>query len=69
MYQLLAVEPVHTPMPTSCAGQVEEALVHYGENKFDIPLPTFGDMYREQITSPFFVFQIFCVLVCRVLCV
>jgi hypothetical protein len=43
--------------------QVEQTLAHYGENKFDIPLPTFGDMYKEQITSPFFVFQMFCILV------
>ena len=39
-------------------------MEHYGENKFDIPLPSFGDMYQEQITAPFFVFQIFCVAVC-----
>lgn len=44
--------------------QVDKMLDHYGENKFDIPLPTFGDMYKEQITSPFFVFQMFCILVC-----
>ncbi|KNC74942.1 hypothetical protein SARC_12523, partial [Sphaeroforma arctica JP610] len=25
-------------------------------------MPTFGEMYKEQIMSPFFSFQIFCVL-------
>jgi hypothetical protein len=49
--------------PGSFCPQVEKTLAHYGENKFDIPLPTFGDMYKEQITSPFFVFQMFCILV------
>lgn len=25
---------------------------------FDIPLPSFGDLYVEQATAPFFVFQV-----------
>ncbi|PRP72827.1 hypothetical protein PROFUN_15286, partial [Planoprotostelium fungivorum] len=38
------------------------ALSKYGRNIFDIPLPTFMELYREQALAPFFVFQIFCVL-------
>jgi magnesium-transporting ATPase (P-type) len=30
--------------------------------RFDIPLPAFRDLYIEQALAPFFVFQVFCVL-------
>ena len=33
----------------------------YGRNIFDIPMPTFWDLYKEQALAPFFVFQVFCV--------
>ncbi|XP_049849224.1 uncharacterized protein LOC126318274 [Schistocerca gregaria] len=40
---------------------VEEALRKYGKNVFDIPLPSFWELYLEQLLAPFFVFQVFCV--------
>jgi hypothetical protein len=34
----------------------------HGENKFDIPLPEPSKLVVEQAQSPFFLFQVFCVL-------
>jgi cation-transporting ATPase 13A1 len=33
----------------------------FGPNKFEIPMPTFSDLYIRQILSPMSVFQVFCV--------
>jgi cation-transporting ATPase 13A1 len=33
----------------------------YGKNHFDIPMPTFMELFAEHAVAPFFVFQIFCV--------
>jgi cation-transporting ATPase 13A1 len=34
---------------------------YYGTNTFDIPVPTFTELFQEHAVAPFFVFQIFCV--------
>ncbi|CDK26699.1 unnamed protein product [Kuraishia capsulata CBS 1993] len=33
----------------------------YGKNKFDIPIPTFLELFKEHAVAPFFVFQLFSV--------
>ncbi|KAF1811767.1 hypothetical protein P152DRAFT_459229 [Eremomyces bilateralis CBS 781.70] len=49
-----------------CQGLRTEADIrrlqeHYGDNTFDIPVPTFTELFQEHAVAPFFVFQIFCV--------
>ena len=43
------------------SGDLEKSIRNYGLNKFDIPIPTFLELFKEHAVAPFFVFQIFCV--------
>ncbi len=45
----------------SSAAELSRVEQHYGTNTFDIPVPTFGELFREHAVAPFFVFQVFCV--------
>ena len=36
--------------------QEKKALLVYGNNKMDIPIPQFLDLYKEHVVAPFFVF-------------
>ncbi|KAK2804953.1 hypothetical protein FQN51_001046 [Onygenales sp. PD_10] len=40
---------------------IAEIQHHYGDNTFDIPVPTFTELFKEHAVAPFFVFQVFCV--------
>ncbi|KAL1305471.1 hypothetical protein AAFC00_002349 [Neodothiora populina] len=41
--------------------EIERLTQHYGSNTFDIPIPSFTELFQEHAVAPFFVFQIFCV--------
>ncbi|KAJ5028306.1 MgtA, cation transport ATPase [Bipolaris maydis] len=41
--------------------EIERLQQHYGDNAFDIPVPTFTELFKEHAVAPFFVFQVFCV--------
>ncbi|GAB1318426.1 putative cation-transporting ATPase 1 [Madurella fahalii] len=43
------------------AAELNRLEQHYGTNTFDIPVPTFTELFKEHAVAPFFVFQIFCV--------
>lgn len=43
------------------ASELARIQQHYGDNTFDIPVPSFTELFKEHAVAPFFVFQIFCV--------
>lgn len=43
------------------AAEIDRIQQHYGDNTFDIPVPTFIELFKEHAVAPFFVFQVFCV--------
>ena len=45
----------------STKDEIQRLQRHYGSNEFDIPVPTFTELFKEHAVAPFFIFQIFCV--------
>jgi len=43
------------------SGDLSKSERLYGKNTFDIPIPSFWELFKEHATAPFFVFQVFCV--------
>ncbi|EIN05518.1 endoplasmic reticulum Ca-transporting P-type ATPase [Punctularia strigosozonata HHB-11173 SS5] len=43
------------------SSELASAASLYGKNEFNIPVPSFLELFGEHATAPFFVFQIFCV--------
>lgn len=41
--------------------EIDRVQQHYGDNTFDIPVPTFTELWKEHAVAPFFIFQMFCV--------
>ncbi|KAB8281294.1 hypothetical protein B0I72DRAFT_90095 [Yarrowia lipolytica] len=56
----VTVGEFQTPKPVR-SDDLELAYRVYGPNKFDIPVPTFSELFYQHAVAPFFVFQIFCV--------
>ena len=60
-----------TTMPTdffrnwsgfASSDQVTASHIRFGKNVFDVRQPTFKELYKAQLLSPFTVFQLFCVV-------
>ncbi|KAJ2163078.1 putative cation-transporting ATPase 1 [Coemansia sp. RSA 552] len=57
----LAAQAVVDARGLAGATEAQAALERYGANRIEVPVPTFGDLFKEHAVAPFFVFQIFCV--------
>jgi cation-transporting ATPase 13A1 len=55
------IETFQTTKGLTTPAELERLQQHYGDNSFDIPVPTFTELFKEHAVAPFFVFQIFCV--------
>ena len=53
--EFLSVEPIKFD-------DVSKIRAKFGENRMKIPIPSFFSLYKEHIVAPFFVFQLFCIL-------
>ncbi|GMM57539.1 ion-transporting P-type ATPase [Maudiozyma humilis] len=46
---------------TGLKGDLTHLVRLYGKNTFDIPIPSFMELFKEHAVAPLFVFQVFCV--------
>ena len=53
--EFLSVEPIKSD-------DVLKLRSKFGENRMKIPIPSFFTLYKEHIVAPFFVFQLFCIM-------
>ena len=53
--ELLSINPIKFE-------DVPKLRSKFGENRMKIPIPSFFSLYKEHIVAPFFVFQLFCIL-------
>ncbi len=61
--------PLHKPLgdflkstPHKSEEEISALRLKFGENKMKIPIPSFFSLYKEHMVAPFFVFQLFCIL-------
>jgi manganese-transporting P-type ATPase len=41
---------------------IEAGYARFGQNRLEMPSPSFSELYIESLLAPFFVFQVFCIL-------
>ena len=49
-------------IPPIANEDVNKLRAKFGENRMKIPIPSFFSLYKEHMVAPFFVFQLFCIL-------
>ncbi|RMZ79892.1 hypothetical protein DV738_g2949, partial [Chaetothyriales sp. CBS 135597] len=55
------LESFQTSRGLTTQARIDEIEKHYGDNTFDIPIPSFVELWKEHAVAPFFIFQLFCV--------
>jgi len=55
------LKTLQTSKGLTSQARIDHLERYYGSNTFDIPVPTFLELFQEHAVAPFFVFQIFCV--------
>jgi cation-transporting ATPase 13A1 len=55
-----ALSTFQTSKGLTTTQDIERARTDFGKNVFDIPVPTFVELFSEHAVAPFFVFQVFC---------
>jgi len=48
--------------PYESSGEIKSLDYKFGKNSMRIPIPRFMTLFKEHVVAPFFVFQLFCIL-------